>query len=174
MNDPATLDSPATPEPDAQVLSALAGRVHRLEEAVAGLQDTHGLEERILERLRGAPQVKVGPLPADAEKVTATPPAPAPPPPQAPPWSPWPTPPPRLSGLAEFRAMVRMFFDIHYHVAWTTRFLTLLIIGLIATSHWWFPPSWVPAIGFLFEKAIDIILAFLLYRVLGAEEDSAG
>src|SRR5437667_9325833 len=134
MNDPATLDSPTAPAPDAHTLGALEGRVHRLEEAVAPLQDTHVLEERILERLRGAPQAKVGPLPPDADKVTATPPAPAPPAPEAPPWSPWPAPPPRLSGLAEFRAMVRMFFDIHYHVAWTTRFFTLLIVGLIATS----------------------------------------
>src|SRR6267142_5133688 len=99
MNDPATLDSPTTPAPDALVLSALAGRVHRLEETVAALQDSHLLEERIVERLRGAPQAKVGPLPPDADKVTATPPAPSPPAPETPPWSPWPT-PPRLSGLA--------------------------------------------------------------------------
>ena len=29
--------------------------------------------------------------------------------------------------------------------------------------------DWVPAIGFIFEKVIDILLAFLLYRVLAAE-----
>jgi hypothetical protein len=173
MNDPAMLDSPTASGADAHSLSALEGRVHRLEEAVAALQDTHLIEERIVEKLRGealhgGPQAKVGPLPPDSDKVSATPPSPAPPPPEMPVWNPQ-TVPPRLSGLAEFRAMVRMFFDIHYHVAWTTRILTLVIVGLIATSHWWFPPSYVPAIGFIFEKTIDIILAFLLYRVLGNE-----
>jgi len=169
------LDSPTASGAEAHSLSALEGRVHRLEEAVAALQDTHVMEERIVEKLRGetlggGPQAKVGPLPPDSEQVKATPPGAAPPPPEMPAWNPTaPSLPARLSGLAEFRAMVRMFFDMHYHVAWTTRLLTLIIVGLIATSHWWFPPSYVPAIGFIFEKTIDIILAFLLYRVLGNE-----
>ena len=172
------LDSPTASGADSQALNALEGRVHRLEEAVAALQDTHLMEERIVEKLRGetqrgetlhgGPQAKVGPLPPDSDKVSATPPSPAPPAHEMPPWNAQ-TVPPRLSGLAEFRAMVRMFFDMHYHVAWTTRMLTIIIVGLIVTSHWWFPPSYVPAIGFIFEKTIDIILAFLLYRVLGNE-----
>src|SRR5262245_22596491 len=94
MNDPAMLDSPTTSGADPQSLSALEGRVHRLEEAVAALQDTHLMEERIVEKLRGealrgealhgemqrgGPQAKVGPAPPDNDKVRATPPSPAPP-----------------------------------------------------------------------------------------------
>jgi hypothetical protein len=65
--------------------------------------------------------------------------------------------------------MVRMFFDYHYHVAWTTRLLALVLIALIVTSHWWFPPAFVPFVGAFLDKAWDILLAFVLYRVLAGE-----
>src|SRR5262245_12057850 len=142
-------------------VAGLEQRVQRLEDAVAALQDTTLIEKRVLERMRDRPQVKVGPAPADtAAPVPAPAPAPAPQAPQ---------PAPPLSSLGEFRAMVRMFFDMHYHVAWTTRILVLLLIPAICTSEWWFLPAHVPGIGFIFDKIFDIILAFILYRVLASE-----
>ncbi len=175
MSDPATLDRDALSSPadlssrGAELpLASLEQRVGRLEEAVGALQDTALMEERLLERLRERepPQLKIGPAPRATDKVTAerptgeTMPLPdVPVRPAAPP----------LSGLTEFRAMARMFFDMHYHVAWSTRILVLLFIPLIWTSELWFPPAWVPLVGVIFDKTFDIILAFLLYKVLAGE-----
>src|SRR5262245_29922084 len=187
MNEPAILvpdgtrqDDLGPPGNEGGAHASLEQRVHRLEEAVSALQDTSLMEERILDRLKQpAPQVKVAspppasspaPAPApDADKVTA----------EKPVWAnllseaaaerAGRAPQQQLGGLSELRAMVQMFFDLHYHVAWTTRILALLFIPLIWTSQYWFPPAWVPGIGMLFDKTFDILLAFALYRVLAAE-----
>ena len=65
--------------------------------------------------------------------------------------------------------MVRMFFDRHYHVAWTTSIIVLLLIPAICTSERWFLPAHVPGFGSIFDKIFDLILAFLLERVLASE-----
>jgi hypothetical protein len=164
MNHPGVLETGVSSLPH----GSLEQRVQRLEEAVVALQDTHWIEERILERLREQtpPQVKAGSVPAAAEPITEHTPMTEHPLAEPPPPAPAPAP---LSSLGEFQAMVRMFFDIHYHVAWTTRILVLIFIPLILTSQLWFPPAWVPGIGFLFDKIFDVLLAFLLYKVLAAE-----
>lgn len=148
-------------------VTGLERRVQRLEEAVAALQDTTLMEERLLERLGERAQVKVGPAVPVDERITSEKSAPAAAAPDVPPREH--ILPPPLSGLAEFRAMVRMFFDMHYHIAWTTRVLVIVFIGLIWTSEWWFLPAYVPVVGVILDKTFDIILAFLLYRVLAAE-----
>jgi hypothetical protein len=71
--------------------------------------------------------------------------------------------------FAELRAMVRMFFDIHYHVAWTTRLIVLVLLPAILLSHWWFPFAWVPVVGTLGDKLVDLVLAFAIYKVLSRE-----
>src|SRR5262249_30966539 len=145
-----------------QSYSALETRVQRLEDSMAAMQDTHLMEERILERLHDRPQVKDGPAPADGHMADH--------PRDVPPVSPAPPAPPgHMSGLAELRAMVRMFFDVHYHVACTTRLLSLILIALIMTSQWWFPLVHVPIAGEVLDKTLDILLAFVLYRVLATE-----
>src|SRR5262249_38849698 len=112
-----------------QNYASLETRVHRLEDALAPLQDNHLMEERTLERLpneQARAQVKSGPAPFEdrstADQLARTAPAPVP--------AASPAPPAPMSGLAELRAMVRMFFDVRYHVAWTTRLLTLVLLAL--------------------------------------------
>jgi hypothetical protein len=168
------LDNQLSPADLEQNWASLETRVQRLEDAVAAMQDTHLMEERILERLHDRPeahdraQVKIGPAPVDDHITADHPPAttaPVPPAPQPP------AAPPPMSALAELRAMVRMFFDVHYHVAWTTRLLTLILLALILTSYWWFPlsPNYLPVIGHFFDKTVAVLLAFILYRVLARE-----
>jgi len=50
-----------------------------------------------------------------------------------------------------------------------TRFLPLGLLALILTSWFWLPGSSVPIMGTLFDKALDLVLAFLLFKVLSRE-----
>jgi len=167
---------------------SLEHRVQRLEDAVAALQDTSRVEEHVLERVQGLLQARPDQAPAvsgraataqqmyDAARFTVAPPNA---PPRAAPAlaDPLAAPPARLLHapwllfdlFAEMRAMVLMFFDIHYHTAWTTRLIALVVVPLILLSHLWFPFAWVPIIGPVVDKLVDLALAFFLYKALGRE-----
>jgi hypothetical protein len=169
------------------VADSLAQRVQRLEDAVAALQDTSLVEEQVLERVQGllrhgVEQAAPAALPGiaqhiyDADRFTAPLPTAALPaesafegPPAAAPrrllHRPWLL----LDFFAELRAMVLMFFDMQYQTAWTTRLALLAIVPLIVLSHWWFPFAWVPFIGPVVDKLVDLALAFFLYKVLARE-----
>jgi hypothetical protein len=72
----------------------------------------------------------------------------------------------------EFLAIFWMFMDRHYHVSWSTRLLTLILLAAFLTSSWWnllayFPPQWL--IGFILAKLVDLLLAFAMFRVLSRE-----
>jgi hypothetical protein len=178
--------APAEPAPVEAVLppEPLEQRVRRLEDAVAALQDTHLIEERVVERVQARLQGKPEPPPAavparqaaseqmyDAARYT--------PPPPAEPVNPL----PYVAAAArllpgnwlvvdlytELRAMIRMFFDIHYHVAWTTRLTVLVLVPVILLSHWWFPFAWVPLFGAVVDKIVDLVLAFFVYKALSRE-----
>jgi hypothetical protein len=184
----------------ADPLESLEQRVQRLEDAVATLQDTGPLEDRIVERvterlgprqparaadradraekaefMRGAER-RI-PLPLN-DHVTAAPPAPPPPAPEPAPPPPAPTPtltptssllPPVLTRhpwlildlVRELRAMVRMFFDVRYHVGWTARVTILILLPLFFLSYYWVPLSSIPVVGTVLNKLVDLILAFL-------------
>jgi hypothetical protein len=168
--------------------NALEQRVQRLEDAVAALQDTHLIEERLIERAQnllqeratGASAAATRPAPAqqiyDASRFPPPRPsaasAPAPPLLELPP----PSPPPNLNRswllfdlAAEMRAMVSMFFDRNYHTAWTTRIAVLVLIPMILLSHWWFAFAWVPLVGPILDKILNLALAFFLYKALSRE-----
>jgi hypothetical protein len=139
-------------EPD-PLLASLEQRVHRLEEAVAILQEKKSVD---------TPQVKAGPPPI--EDVAAPLPAHNEPPiSAAPARSSWLL----VDIIAEARAMVRMFFDIHYRMAWYTRITVLIILIMILVSNWWL--GWVPVLGFVLIKLWDLVLAFLAYKILSRE-----
>jgi hypothetical protein len=189
MAEPAMSDRAATtdaPEPPASAaaLGSLEQRVHRLEDAVALLQNTDQLEERVVERVSaridhgGALGVlseptrlvldagrRLLPAPIDtipaAEQRTAddartTRPA-------------RPRPGLVLDAWLEFRAIFRMYFDPRYHLTRTTRLLPPVLLGLIVTSWYWVPFSSLPVVGTLLDKALDLVLGFLLYKVLSRE-----
>jgi hypothetical protein len=184
----------AAPDALAPPADALEQRVQRLEDAVAALQDTRPLEDRVVERLSERLGIKPParepaprePPPAHApafeHMISAerrTPPSPdGLPAPAAPPLPPPPAPaPPLLTRypwllfdlLGELRAMVRMFFDVRYHVAWSTRVTVLILLPLFFTSGLWCPLAWVPVVGTVIEKVIDLLLAFCMYKALSRE-----
>jgi hypothetical protein len=71
--------------------------------------------------------------------------------------------------LAEVRAILRMFVDPRYHLPWSGRVVPLVLLGLIAVSYYWVPGTTIPILGYWVDKAIDLLLAFLLFKVLGHE-----
>jgi hypothetical protein len=164
-------------------LDRLEQRMHRLEDAVAALQDTRQLEERLVERVvdrllrnppapRGeaaglvieAPRPPL--LPALLRSISGAPPEaiPATPPTAQPSWL-------LTDTLTEARAIIRMFFDVRFRVARSVELLSLGLIFMILTSWYWIPfTSLLPGIvSSLLVKAVDLILAFVLYKILSRE-----
>jgi hypothetical protein len=177
-------NAPAAEAPD-PAAESLEQRVQRLEDAVAALQDTRPLEERVVERVSQrlgitppkpepepeprtdymASAARRTPPPGDglpAPDVAALPSRPAPPALLRHPWL-------LFDLLGELRAMVRMFFDVRYHVAWSTRVTVLVLLPLIFTSGWWCPFAYIPILGPLVEKVVDLVLAFFTYKALSRE-----
>jgi len=134
-------------------LASLEQRVQRLEDAVADLQET-----------AGKPQVKLGPVPPEsimAGNPPENPSSEATTPPR-PPWL-------LVDILNEARDMVRMFFDIRYRVGWFTRLFAIILLAMIFTSGLWFPLAYLPLLGPPFDKILDVLLAFLTYKILSRE-----
>jgi hypothetical protein len=166
-------------------LDRLEQRMHRLEDAVAALQDTRQLEERLVERvvdrlIRNPPAPREEP----ASLVIEAPRAPLLPSlgllrslagtlPEALPAA---APAAQSSWLltdtvTEARAIFRMFFDVRFRVARSVELLSLGLIIMILTSWYWLPgTSLLPGIvSSLLVKAVDLVLAFVLYKILSRE-----
>jgi hypothetical protein len=160
---------------------SLEARVARLEDVVATLQDTHHLEERVTERLSaqlaanrkngGSSQsiileagrqllpaalqtVREQTNSADAAVRTSL---------QHHPWL-------LFDALAEARAMFRMYFDSRYRVSWIARITPLL--GCIMLVLSWLLVSGIWLVGPIVDKSFDLILAFVVYKVLHREVQS--
>jgi len=165
-------------------LGVLEQRVHRLEDAVAALQDTRQLEERLVERVtdrvsrtrlagRDAPGLVIEArrhlLPATIgliQSATDAPDAGALPEAQ-PARAPWLI----FDVYAEARAMFRMFVDPRYRMGRWTWLATAGLFVAILTSWIWLPgtfllPGWFSTI---LVKAVDLVLAFFLFKVLSRE-----
>jgi hypothetical protein len=164
--------------------SSLEHRVRRLEDAVATLQDTRPLEERITDRItrrlrreRASPPAESGGslvsagrqlLPAALSLVrvqadradeplhSGTP--------LRRPWL-------LLELYADLRAMVRMFFDPRYRPSWLARVGPLVLLALIATSWIWLPGTALLPTSFmtLIDKGVDLVLAFVGFKILARE-----
>jgi hypothetical protein len=161
--------------------SPLEDRLHRLEEELA--------------RLRAAPSAAPAPHPDPATSVVSkpggfwsgfgkrlvAPSGPAAAAPTAPPPSPrsenlasmipagvrrtW-----RLfDALTELRAMYWMYFDPRYRLSWMGRLGPLIIAALIVTSGFWMPGTALPLIGLVIDKLVDLILAYILFKLLSSE-----
>jgi len=176
--EPAALAPEASRNGSEIALLSLEERVQRLEGTVAGLQDTRQLEERIVERLhdRWSPGTAHA-IRTDLEAPVAVPPVATPaavdgPPPLAEPpryhepvrkpWLLW-------DAYAEARVMILMYVDPRYRLTLMTRILPLVLLALILTSWFWLPGTSVPVIGTLVDKVLDLVLAFLLFKVLSRE-----
>jgi hypothetical protein len=76
--------------------------------------------------------------------------------------------------LADARAMLRMYFDPRYSLGWRGRLLPLVLLGAIVTSWLWLPGTAVldgvsGALATLYMKAVDLILTFVLFKVVHRE-----
>jgi hypothetical protein len=176
MNDPATVadisaamnlsvEAPSVPEG-----GDLERRVRRLEEEITALKDTKALEERVAQRVTERLQKAT-----DASQFTATPPPfaagragpfleeqAAPTARDRPGWL-------LVDMIADARLMWRMLFDKRYAQAWTTHLVVWLFIPAILTSRWWFPLAYIPFFGPFLDKALDLLLAFCVYKALSRE-----
>jgi hypothetical protein len=186
---PPSLPPAVTPGGESgHLMTSLELRVHRLEERVAELQETHLSEERLVERIqarldrsrqttptRSPPLATPLALPVAAAHVVeasrfklASSPAARPTSaagasrelPQH--WL-------VLDLATELRAMVAMFFDSRYYVTWSTRLVVFGLVPLILLSHFWFPLAWLPLLGSYLDKLLDLALAFLVYKTMSRE-----
>jgi hypothetical protein len=170
---------------------SLEQRVHRLEDAVAALQDTHFMEERITDRVMDRLHHQQE-LPATgviaAERRTRAPardaalpdmeattePRPAH---QAPRRRPWVI----MEVFRELKTMIGMFFDTRYRVSWSAYF-ALMVLAYVLVSTWlWTLWAGIPVLGLLsgvmkvefvggiLDKAVDLILALFAYKILSRE-----
>lgn len=137
---------------------SLEQRVRRLEDALAQLQEQRIGETRIL-----APPLE--PRPVDPPPAIPVPPTGV----MASPggatrllWLLW-------DAWAEARAIFRMFIDPRYHLPWSARFPPLVLLAAIVTSYYWLPGTAIPLFGLGFNKAVDLVLAFVLFKWLGHE-----
>lgn len=178
MNEPVTIrDSTGMTDMslDLETLLTLEQRVQQLEQTVVALQDTQVIEDRIVARL------STRALPAAQQQYTAQPPpAPAPPPSPLPEYAFAPT-PVKVAAQAwlvvemwrDFKSIFLMFFDVHYHVAWITRAVLIVLLPAILTVDWWMPLSYLPVIGPIVggvvAKILGLFLAFFLFKFLTRE-----
>ncbi len=179
----------APPENHDHAAETLEQRVHRLEDAVAALQDMQLVEERITERVIDRMQHKPAPASTGIIDAGRHPPAAAADPPRTEaPRNPTPAPAaaPRRAWLLvevfrEMRTLVGMFFDSRYRVSWSA-FFALMVLAYILVSHYlwklWLAvpvlgllsiPMDFPFIGPLLDKAVDLVLALFAYKTLSRE-----
>jgi hypothetical protein len=164
-------------------VAALRERIHRLEDAVAALQDTRPLEDRVVERVvervrppiaRDNPEIKNGSRPPVLGVVRgneeSAPPAAIPmglrETPSARQKSPWLL----FDLLGEVRTIVRMYFDPRYHMSRLARLMPVVVLVIVALS-WFFLDGHILYIGTVIDKLIDLFLFVLTYKVLTREAD---
>lgn len=157
---------------------ALHERIRRLEDAIAALQDTRSLEERVLNRVNETVRPRAAESAfqrLDGERRPTPAPALAPVPlPPLPPIK------PLTSGglrsgwslfelIGEIRTFFRMFFDIRYRVSWFTWLVTVVGLVFVLLSHWVIPFAYLPLVGPVLDKVVDVFVILFIYKVLSLE-----
>jgi hypothetical protein len=175
---PDVAEAPAAGPPPEAAVPSLEQRVRRLEDALAMLQDLRRRDAAPVSY--PAPQAVVAPqlatgspvavvveagkrLPTAAQEQVS--PSPSAPPVEAPKTSRWLL----LDLVAEARAIGRMFVDPRYHLSWWARIMALVLIVGFVTSSLWVPGTSLPGFGFVINKVADLLLGFVLFKVLGRE-----
>lgn len=155
----------------------LERRVRRLEDAVAAIQDTHLMEDRVVERVAhrvehlsysqssglivGAARMLLpktidaipenGTAAANGTASTAEP---------QPAWS-------MLIIFQEFRWILRMLTDYRYRMSWTGR--AVLVVAIIACILSWFLLSGLWFIGGIIDRIVLILAAVITYKAMTRE-----
>ena len=175
-----------------ETVEALEQRVRRLEDAIAALQDTQIMEDRVVERVRQRVELhhveqprpaglfvsaarmlmpkQVEEVPPDQPhadaSAAATDGATA---------NGTNTPPPEATQpgwllvelYREIRGMMRMFADHRYRMTWTSKAVPLAAILVAVIS--WLLISGIPLIGGLLDRAVELTLIVLVYRSMCRE-----
>lgn len=181
----------SVPEPDngpADSVSALKQRICRLEDAVAALQDTRPLEDRLVQRVveRVASPTVVSPeatattrrrgrsfgivrreedaaLPAAVPVQASSPTSALRPPPGRSAWL-------ILDLWGELRAIGRMYVDRRYHMRWLARLTPVAaLVGVLLS--WYFLDGHFFFVGAVLDKLIDLFLFVVTFKVLSREAD---
>ena len=72
--------------------------------------------------------------------------------------------------LHELNMLFWTLLDRRYHMAWITRVITIVLLIMILTSHWWVPFAGSDnTITHLWDKLVDLVLGLLLFMVLSFE-----
>jgi hypothetical protein len=181
------------PHGNDETVEALEQRVRRLEDAIAALQDTQLMEDRVVERVRQRVELHhveqhrpAGGLIVSAARMLM---------PKhvddVPPENPHPdagtpptdgqtangtaTPPPEAAQpgwlvvelYREIRGMVRMLADHRYRMSWTGKAVPLAAILAAVIS--WLLISGIPLVGGLLDRAVDLTLILLVYKAMSRE-----
>lgn len=148
-------------EPPPPTVHELEERVQRLETALEPLGDTTTFEERLLAKVR-IPEKPA----SSAEHVTERPlPAPGPAPDISLPKRKWLV----VEMFDDVRTMTAMVFDRRFRLGWGTWGVLILCLPALFLSSWWFPPAWIPVVGWAFVKVADLLLAFCIWKALARE-----
>jgi hypothetical protein len=181
-------DSNGSHEPDRAPAEPVEQRLRRLEDAVAALQDTAVIEDRVAARvvrqidrkamerspvdgLRDTAGLIVDAgrmlLPKSVEALPPHEPPPAadgaadPPPSPKPSWLAW-------EVVREARTLYAMFRDPRYRFSWAARVVPLAAF-VIAVLSWILIGGRFFYLGDWFDKAVDLILAAIVLKVYGRE-----
>jgi hypothetical protein len=76
----------------------------------------------------------------------------------------------------EAMSILRMFVDPHYRLPWWARLVTIAFLAAILTSWVWLPGTSLmeklpggSILATIYDKVVDLILAFILFKILGHE-----
>lgn len=148
----------------APAIAALERRVQAIEIELAALREARSIDARMAETVKAglpaaegaqAPTFKDIALPIpDVDTILAT---------AKTTWT-------LFEMLNELNMLFWTLFDRRYHMAWFTRFLTIVLVVLIMTSHFWAPFAvYDNFISHLWDKVIDLGLGLILFTVLSFE-----
>lgn len=73
------------------------------------------------------------------------------------------------STVADLRAMVYMFVDPRYSAPVWGRGAAVLLVLAFLFSAWWAPGAMIPLVGWLIVKVFELLVAFVLIKVLTYE-----
>lgn len=155
-------------------VEALEQRVCRLEDAVAAIQDTHIMEDRVVERV--VARIEHLPLPpsespgvlASAARMLLPKTVDAIPEDGAPSaaetaksaWLVW-------DVFNELRWMLRMLTDYRYRMTWTGR--AVLVGAAVVAFLSWFVLSGLPFVGGVLDRVVLVVTAVVTYRAMCRE-----
>jgi hypothetical protein len=71
--------------------------------------------------------------------------------------------------VADLRAMARMCVDPRYRMSKAGWAVSLGLLVAFFLSYWWVPGTIIPLFGYWINKAVDLALAYALFRVLTRE-----